>query len=75
MFHIPAFFIFLALYFLPTIVASARHVHCRGGIVMLNVFLGWTFFGWIAALIWALTADPICYIYPPPPYPPYPPYR
>jgi hypothetical protein len=74
MFH---FLFLLAIYFLPTLIAGARHVYCRSGIVLLNAFLGWTGIGWIVALIWALTA-PTWYDYyyapPPPPYPPYPPY-
>jgi hypothetical protein len=24
--------------------------------VALNIFLGWTFIGWVASLVWALTA-------------------
>lgn len=66
----------LALYFLPTLIAFGRHLYSRGGILMLNLFLGWTFFGWVVALIWAVTA-PAPYEYygppPPPPYPTYPP--
>jgi len=80
MFHC-GFLCFLGLYFLPTIIASARRLDCRFGIVMVNLFLGWTFIGWIAALIWAITAPEPWYVYPyppyppPPPNPPYPPYR
>lgn len=25
--------------------------------MVLNIFLGWTFLGWLAALVWALTTD------------------
>jgi hypothetical protein len=71
MFHLPVFFFLIALYLLPTIVASARHLHCRTEIVLLNVFLGWTFIGWVAALIWALTARAPYEYYAQPPYPPY----
>ncbi|MGA7859256.1 MAG: superinfection immunity protein [Terracidiphilus sp.] len=71
MFHLPVFFCLLALYLLPTIVASARHLYCRTGIVLLNVFLGWTFIGWVAALIWALAAPASYGYYVQPPYPPY----
>jgi hypothetical protein len=54
------FFIFpfgllgIALYFLPTIIAAVRHKKDILGIVLVNIFLGWTFIGWIVALIWAL---------------------
>lgn len=46
----------LALYFLPTIIASwsPRH-HNAGAIFVLNLFLGWTFIGWVVALVWACT--------------------
>lgn len=44
------------LYFLPAVVASARRHHQTGAIFVLNLFLGWTFLGWIAALVWAATA-------------------
>lgn len=27
-------------------------------IVALNFFLGWTFIGWVIALVWALIKDP-----------------
>lgn len=44
-----------AIYFLPTIVASWRN-HLNGGaIAVLNILLGWTVLGWIAALVWAST--------------------
>jgi hypothetical protein len=43
------------LYFLPTIVG--RHKANATAIFMLNLFLGWTFLGWVLALIWACTQD------------------
>ncbi len=49
-------FLSVALYFLPGMVASARRHHNAGAIWILNVLLGWTGLGWIAALIWAATA-------------------
>ena len=53
-----AFFLFLAVYFLPTIVALARSHHNAVAILLLNLFLGWTGIGWVLALIWALAANP-----------------
>lgn len=50
------FWIILALYLLPTIVAFMRRHHQRAAITLLNLFLGWTALGWIAALIWSATA-------------------
>lgn len=45
--------IMLGVYFLPTII-GARH-HNAGAIFVLNLLLGWTFVGWIVALVWACT--------------------
>lgn len=46
----------LALYFLPTITAHRRGHHQSLAIGLLNLFLGWTFLGWVVALVWAATA-------------------
>lgn len=46
------------LYFLPTIIAMVRSKSNRGAILLLNLFLGWTFIGWIVSLVWALAAEP-----------------
>ena len=43
-------------YFLPSILAGARGHHNVLAIFLLNLLLGWTGLGWIAALIWAATA-------------------
>jgi hypothetical protein len=74
MFHISGFLCAVALYFLPTLIAMGRSLPSRGVIAMLNLFLGWTFFGWIAALIWAITAPSPWHVYVHQNYPPYPPY-
>lgn len=51
--------LFLAILFvpfwLPTIVAFYRKHPSRGGILALNLLLGWTFVGWVVALAWALS--------------------
>jgi len=62
--------ILLAIYFLPAIIAGHRHLHERTAITLLNLFLGWTFIGWVIALIWAVTAPAPYFFYPRPPYPP-----
>jgi Na+/serine symporter len=49
------FAIFLAFYFLPTIIATQRNHTSTGAIFLLNFLLGWTFLGWVAALIWSFT--------------------
>jgi Na+/proline symporter len=45
----------LGVYFIPSFVASDRKHHNRLAIYVLNLFLGWTFLGWVLALIWACT--------------------
>lgn len=49
------FCIFLIVYFLPYIVARNRRHRNAQVIFVLNLLLGWTFFGWVILLIWALT--------------------
>ena len=44
----------LALYFLPTIIAAIRRSKSILGIVLVNIFTGWTFIGWVISLIWSL---------------------
>ena len=39
---------------LPIILARARHVRHAWWIIGLNLVLGWTGIGWVAALVWAL---------------------
>lgn len=41
-------------YFLPAVVA--RKHRQASAIFLLNLFTGWTLIGWLAALIWAMTA-------------------
>ncbi len=49
----------LALYFVPSLVASMRRHHQTAAIFLTNLLLGWTVIGWIVALIWSATAvDP-----------------
>ena len=46
----------LVAYFVPSLVAKKREHPNTTAIVVLNVFLGWSGLGWIAALVWAYTA-------------------
>jgi hypothetical protein len=48
----------LILYFVPTIIAHMRDVQNYAKIIFVNLLLGWTVVGWIAALIWSLRAKP-----------------
>lgn len=41
------------LYFLQMFIAWRRKHGSSGGIMVLNIFLGWTGIGWLLALIWA----------------------
>ena len=43
-------------YFLPTLVAGYRRHRQTLAICLLNLLLGWTGLGWIAALVWSATA-------------------
>jgi hypothetical protein len=45
--------VIIGIYFLPTIIAG-RH-HNSSAIFVLNLLLGWTFIGWVIALVWACT--------------------
>ena len=45
-----------ATYLLPTIVAVARKHPNKMAIILINIFLGWTFVGWLGALIWSVLA-------------------
>jgi len=48
----------IALYFLPAIIAAARQTHNATGILLLNIFLGWTLIGWVVALVLAICSAP-----------------
>ena len=47
----------LISYFLPTVIAMLRGKSNTFAILLLNLFLGWTFIGWIVALVWSVTND------------------
>jgi hypothetical protein len=49
-----AILLIVLIYFLPFIVAIARKHLDSTAIFVLNLFLGWTFIGWVIALIWAV---------------------
>lgn len=50
-----ALLIIATSYFIPSIIAFARQHNNKLPILVLNFFLGWSFFGWVVALIWSLT--------------------
>ena len=45
----------LSAYFMPSVIAFARKHQNKAAIMVVNVFLGWTFLGWVASLAWSLT--------------------
>jgi len=47
----------LALYLIPTFIARARNHKNKTAITALNIIAGWTFAGWVVALVWALKND------------------
>lgn len=49
--------IILLVYFLPTIVVLHKNKHNGCSIIIINIFLGWTFIGWVVALAWACADD------------------
>ncbi len=44
-------------YFVPTIIAVQDKKQNKTAIIALNVLAGWTFIGWVIALVWALTKE------------------
>ena len=54
-FH-PFGFVFV-MYFLPVIVALVKSRRDTLSILLLNLFLGWTFIGWMVALVWAFKPE------------------
>jgi hypothetical protein len=49
----------VVLYFLPTFIAVKRQKANVTPIVLVNLLLGWTVFGWIVALIWSLSTQAV----------------
>ena len=47
----------LFIYFIPTFIANKKQHLQKTSILILNIFLGWTFIGWVVALIWATLQD------------------
>ena len=58
LFHFHPIFLLVSLflYFLPAYLA--RNQPNFTGILLLNLLAGWTFIGWIVALVWALSPEP-----------------
>jgi hypothetical protein len=52
-----AILIVALIYFLPSVIASARDRKNGCAIFALNLLGGWTFIGWLVALIWAISEE------------------
>lgn len=50
--------VLVVLYFLPTFIAAARKVPNLGSVAVINIFLGWTFIGWVVALAMSARSAP-----------------
>ncbi|MDO8585284.1 MAG: superinfection immunity protein [bacterium] len=59
MFNAALALLLFLIYFLPTIIAGFSGKRNGWAIFALNFFLGFTFIGWIIALVWALTKDSV----------------
>lgn len=46
----------LAIYLVPTIIVIFRKTTANLPIILINIFLGWTFIVWVACIIWAFVA-------------------
>lgn len=53
--HLLLFLLVVALYLTPSALALHRNCVSTGWIVAINVLLGWTLFGWVVALGWAMS--------------------
>jgi hypothetical protein len=44
----------IVVYMLPTVISALRLSRNMLAIFFLNLLLGWTFVGWVVALVWAV---------------------
>lgn len=58
-FSVLIFAVAFFIYFIPCLVALRREANADAAIIALNIFLGWTVIGWVAALLWALSAETV----------------
>ena len=55
---LPFALIGVGFYFLPTIIAAARHAKNFVVILLVNIFAGWTGIGWVLAVVWSIVDSP-----------------
>lgn len=47
----------LVIYILPGVIANSRNTRNMAQVWVINIFLGWTFLGWVVALAMAFSAN------------------
>ena len=45
----------IGVYLIPTSIAMSRKTSTMGAAIVVNIFLGWTFIGWVVALAIAMS--------------------
>lgn len=50
--------ILIGIYLIPTIIAICRKAYYAAAAITINILLGWTFLGWVIALILSLLNTP-----------------
>ena len=50
--------ILIGIYLIPTIIAICRKAHYSAAAITINILLGWTFLGWVLALVLSLLNKP-----------------
>lgn len=51
-------FVIIGAYLLPSIVAICRRAYYSAATIIINIFFGWTFLGWVIALILSFLNNP-----------------
>ena len=52
------FYILIPIYLMPSIIAIVRLHQYSVKICLVNIFLGWTIYAWVIALVWSTTTIP-----------------
>jgi ABC-type transport system involved in multi-copper enzyme maturation permease subunit len=65
-----AFALLTLLYFLPWAIAASRYKSNSLAIMLINLLLGWTFIGWVVALVMACGSHQMAAVLPSGHYPP-----
>jgi hypothetical protein len=45
----------ILIYFIPSYIAVKKDHKNKAGIILLNLFLGWSVIGYIVSLVWAMS--------------------